>query len=1151
MKTQDLREPGISRKAPKGRKQLACLPTHELQEDVRMICRMMILLFVVLGSSGPLLPFHRTAAAESATPAPPAGELHWETCTDVQDAECAWLEVPLDPARPDGPQIALRLARLPALDPNRSQGALLIIPGGPGVGITAAGGQFGVLRPIFHLDELRETYDVVTYDPRGIGQSSPIRCAPVPVPTVSTDALNGVMSAAEFETLARANKTFAESCFAATGELMAHLSARDSAADIEQIRLALGQDDGLVAYAGSYGTLYATAYLEQYGDHVKALVIDGVVDHSIDLAPYGVRWISSTEDAFSRFGQWCAEEPPCALHGQDVAAGFDAVVAEHPELRAFVRARLSAGRATGLGWPIIADTLATLAQGDPPAASPEPAASPVPSDPALVSGELGLFRGVLCADYGPQDDYAALAADNEALARQAPHFAWLYSLELPGSCAGWPRAATNPPHRLHLPAGSHPNVLVANPTHDPATPLVAAVAVWSQIPQARLLIADTDGHQALPFSRCAFETQVQFLSDPSSLATTTFCPAETPLAIPALSTVTDGPNDCAFLIKGSDDPRERLGDIACGSLDVPENWNDPEGRRLQIGYLILKSTAAQPMSDPVVFLAGGPGSSPLTGGEIWARFFAGLRQERDVIFFDQRGTRLSSPLRCEAYTKIMALALPPEVDDGAGVPPPPVHPAELSDPDALMQQARERYGPSADACLQQLEESGVDLSQYNSIASANDAVALVKALGYDKYNLYGVSYGTRLALEVMRNHSDSGLRSVVLDSTYPPEIKTYEQLATSSHEVVIQLFADCARNQVCNAAYPDLKARFIALLARLHNQPVISADGVTINDRELISVMQSLTSRIEIAPFVPLLIAELERGEDETYRGIASGSLFATAGATPEADGAGATLATAAPPIELSAARRFVQGLQARAEPLPEHEAGGLPRVLTELDTHAHDRQTLREFIGHAFAQPEQAEASAALLSAIDAMSEADVQEVFTVIEQTITLADSQIAGQTVPQYYSIECSERAPFQSFVNAVRNARQLEIPDLALGMPEALVKVFAICERWPSGQAPATEEQPVRSDVPTLILSGAYDNLTPVSWNKSAFTTLPNGFFVLAPMSGHAVITYSACAERVAQAFIADPATSPDTSCLADLEPRWVLPPAVDGERQRGL
>jgi pimeloyl-ACP methyl ester carboxylesterase len=229
-------------------------------------------------------------------------------------------------------------------------------------------------------------------------------------------------------------------------------------------------------------------------------------------------------------------------------------------------------------------------------------------------------------------------------------------------------------------------------------------------------------------------------------------------------------------------------------------------------------------------------------------------------------------------------------------------------------------------------------------------------------------------------------------------------------------------------------------------------------------------------------------------------------------------------------------------ELLPGHEASQLPRLLTELDTLEHDRQELREFIARAFPQPEQAEPRAAFLSAIDAMSDADVQEVFAVVAQTITLEDAKIAGQTVAQYYSIECNERLPFQSFDNTVKNAQHLEISDLALGKPEALAKVFAICEQWPSGRAPAAQEEPVWSEVPTLILSGAHDNLAPVSWNKSAFVTLPNGVFVLAPMSGHAVITYSACAQQVGQSFLASPTEAPDTTCLADLEPRWVLPPA---------
>lgn len=449
--------------------------------------------------------------------------MEWAPCDDVPDAECATIEVPIDPAKPDGDQLSLRLGRLPALDPSTSQGSLLLIPGGPGVGISAAGGQFVVLRPLFHLDELRQTFDVVTYDPRGVGESSPIRCAGGPPPDagMTSIASDGVLSADAFAALADPSAAFAEGCLSATGELFSHLSAKDSAADIEQIRLALGQDDGLVAYSGSYGTLYATAYLEQYGsDHVKALVLDGVVDHSVDLATYGARWARSTEDAFNRFVEWCGRETSCALHGQDVAAVFDRVAAAHPEIKPVVRARLSAG-STDLGWPAIAEVLAAAAD-EPAAASPEPEASPAASDPALETGDLGLFHGILCADYGPQDDYAALAAANAELALQAPHFAYLFPQELPGACVGWPWEATNPPHTLQV--DPQPNVLVANGTHDPATPLVAAIEVWSQIPQARLLIADADGHQVLPFSRCAFEAEVRFLTDPSSLDSTTYCP---------------------------------------------------------------------------------------------------------------------------------------------------------------------------------------------------------------------------------------------------------------------------------------------------------------------------------------------------------------------------------------------------------------------------------------------------------------------------------------------------------------------------------------------------------------------------------------------------------------------------------------------------
>src|SRR5262249_2626269 len=229
--------------------------------------RLAILILILLGAE---LTFpHRSPAGGRQLGSSP--ELRWSACRDVPDVECAGLEVPVDPARPDAAQFTIRLGRVPATDPARKKGVLLFIPGGPGVGIA---GVFGQLRELQHIDDFARQYDVVSFDPRGIGESSTIRCDPGAVPPTS-EPVYRPPTPAEFAALAGANAAFFQSCFAATGGLMAHLSALDTAADIERIRRALSPNDGLVAYAGSYGTVYGAAYLEHYGDQVKALVFDG------------------------------------------------------------------------------------------------------------------------------------------------------------------------------------------------------------------------------------------------------------------------------------------------------------------------------------------------------------------------------------------------------------------------------------------------------------------------------------------------------------------------------------------------------------------------------------------------------------------------------------------------------------------------------------------------------------------------------------------------------------------------------------------------------------------------------------------------------------------------------------------------------------
>jgi pimeloyl-ACP methyl ester carboxylesterase len=274
----------------------------------------------------------------------------------------------------------------------------------------------------------------------------------------------------------------------------------------------------LVAYGVSYGTLYSAMYLERYGDHVKTLVIDGVFDHSIQFPMNLAIDVAATQDAFNRFSGWCSQEATCAIHGKDVEDVFDDDIAAVPVLRFSVPVAFAAGQK---GWCEIAETLKKR--------------GPVPViDPSVLGGATGLFLGVTCGDEGPQSDYTALLSAYAPIFQNSPLFAWKFWDATPylhlgagvGDCIGWPYAAGNPPHVLKV--GPHPNVLVASTLHDSATSIAYALAVWKQIPQARLLTADTDGHQSMFNSQCAFEKIRSFLIDNKTLPEKTMCPPNEP-----------------------------------------------------------------------------------------------------------------------------------------------------------------------------------------------------------------------------------------------------------------------------------------------------------------------------------------------------------------------------------------------------------------------------------------------------------------------------------------------------------------------------------------------------------------------------------------------------------------------------------------------
>ena len=192
----------------------------------------------------------------------------------------------------------------------------------------------------------------------------------------------------------------------------------------------------------------------------------------------------------------------------------------------------------------------------------------------------------------------------------------------------------------------------------------------------------------------------------------------------------------------------------------------------------------------------------------FAQLYEPLTANRDLVLLDQRGTGLSEPsLACDEYTDVALESLGSDLSD------------EELEAEAL---------DALEECHERLADDGVDFADYNSAASAADLEDLRVALDYDEWNLYGISYGTRLAQQAMRDHPD-GIRSVVLDSAYPADADLYAEMPGNAERAMEALFTTCADDPACAAAYPDLGRTFRDLVAELNAAPapITVVDGAT------------------------------------------------------------------------------------------------------------------------------------------------------------------------------------------------------------------------------------------------------------------------------------------------------------------------------------
>lgn len=274
----------------------------------------------------------------------------------------------------------------------------------------------------------------------------------------------------------------------------------------------------------------------------------------------------------------------------------------------------------------------------------------------------------------------------------------------------------------------------------------------------------------------------------------------------------------------------------CAIFRVAENPAESNGRLIDLYVARIKSLSPAPAPDPVVLIAGGPGGSSVEMYLNYARAFAGVLDERDILLIDQRGTGRSQPLTCSS--DLSSLEDEPSIEES--------------------QQA-------ALACLAELDG---DPRFYTTSVAVKDLEALRTATGYEQLNLYGVSYGTRVALHYLRRYP-TRTRTLILDGIVPPTLALGPGIAINAQATLDSIFDRCASNANCNAAFPTLKTDFTALGNRLRASPpkVPYADPTTGAPSELklqygtLAVVARLLSYApETASLIPFTLQQAANG---------------------------------------------------------------------------------------------------------------------------------------------------------------------------------------------------------------------------------------------------------------------------------------------------
>ncbi|MBK8161153.1 MAG: alpha/beta hydrolase [Rhodospirillaceae bacterium] len=467
--------------------------------------------------------------------------------------------------------------------------------------------------------------------------------------------------------------------------------------------------------------------------------------------------------------------------------------------------------------------------------------------------------------------------------------------------------------------------------------------------------------------------------------------------------------------------------VDCYRLNVPETRGFDlavgPGQTLSLPVAIIRAGAgAKP--DPVVYLAGGPGDGAWLDPdriEWWWEFVANTEwpRQRDLILYDQRGSGLVEPRIDCVELEAIALEL-------------------LTMSDAAMAGKLQRE--AAAACAKRLVMEGHNPGAYTSRDGAADLHDLFRALKVPAWNVYGLSYGTRLGLEYMRQYPRD-IRSVILDSVIPPEAQFLEGDAATTDRAFRMVFDACARDALCHLQYADLGARLTALVKRLDAEP--------------------------------LKLTRPQPDSDGTVKIVVDGNFLIN---------------------------RLFNLLYNRAD------IELVPQVIDFYDRHieAEITRDVDQYIADYLGRPD--------------------------------FGDAMFLG--------VHCQEEVPFNDMAKALNAYRRYPLlAGLAVGGES---ESFAeTCAAWRAALPPqplrASDNEPVISELPTLLLTGLYDPVTPPAYARLAAAHLVNSFYLEFDGIGHDVLGNEPCANDVAQKFLDEPHAAPRDICMVQSTPPQFVKP----------